>query len=174
LQEFDFSGKTPDRSVQLVFFKMDGRSFAVDVLEVMGIERIEHGVTRVPKSAPFVEGVFNLRGEIIPLVDLRIRFGFSLAEKNENSRIVILEHQGNPVGMLVDGVPQVQRLSEYDITPVDGAVFNINPWFIRGVIGEGQQTTILLNIDRALTPQEPEPEESEKGLTEGLAEAEVQ
>lgn len=164
MQEIDFSGKTPDRSVQLVLFKLNGRSFAVDVLEVMGIERLEHGVTRVPKSAPFVEGVFNLRGEIIPLVDLRIRFGFDITEKDENSRIIILEYHGDPVGMLVDGVPQVQRLSETDVTPADGAVFNIDPWFIRGIFKEDQQTTVLLNIDHALTPQEPE--ESEKGLPE--------
>jgi purine-binding chemotaxis protein CheW len=164
LEEIDFSGRTPDKSVQLVFFKMNGHSFAVDVLEVMGIEKLEHMVTRVPKAAPFVEGVFNLRGEIIPLVDLRIRFGFDITEKNEASRIVILEHRSNPVGMLVDEVPQVQRLSENDIDPADEAVFNIDPWFMRGIIREGQRTTVLLNIDHALTPQEPE--ESAQGLPE--------
>lgn len=164
MQEFDFSEKMPDKSVQLVFFMLNGRRFAVDVLEVMGIDRLEHGVTRVPKAASFVKGVFNLRGEIIPLIDLRIRFGFELTERNEDSRIVILEHHGNPVGMLVDGVPYVQRISESDIAPPGGPVFNINPWFIRGVIGEGQQTTVLLNIDHALTPQEPE--EGERSLSE--------
>src|SRR5690349_5055041 len=96
---------------QLVVFKLGDEEFGVDILQVREIERLGQGITRVPKSPDFVEGVINLRGEIVPIVDLRKRFGLVVRAIGHESRVVIVEVNENQIGMMVDQVVEVLRVT---------------------------------------------------------------
>src|SRR5690606_35395167 len=96
-----------EETTQIIIFKLGEEEFGVDILQVREIEKLDQGITRVPKAPPFVEGVSNLRGEIIPIVDLRVRFGLTLPELGLNSRDIIVEVGEALVGMLVDAVVEV-------------------------------------------------------------------
>src|SRR5690554_8096278 len=77
--------------IQLVLFKLGEEEFGVNILQAREIEKLDQGLTRVPKAPSFVEGVINLRGEIIPIVDLRKRFGLTLPPLGYDSRVIIVE-----------------------------------------------------------------------------------
>ena len=95
-------GEVREETIQLVLFRLGEEEFGVNILQVKEIEKIDQGITRVPKAPHFVEGVINLRGDIVPIVDLRKRFGISLPPLGFNSRVIIVEVNQNLVGMLVD------------------------------------------------------------------------
>lgn len=152
------------RSMQWVGFRVGSIELAIDILSVSTIEKLERAVTRVPGTPPFINGVFNLRGEIVPLVDMRKRFGFAPAEPTEESRVVIVHLNDCPVGVLVDGVPEVLHLLETSIEPVDFPVGGIDPGFIRGVVRVDDAFVLLLNLERVLSPdQDGEVDQTEVG-----------
>ena len=103
------SSTVTDRLLQLVTFKLDNEEYAVDILKVQEINRLKE-FTRVPNSPPYVEGVINLRGKVIPVVNLRKRFGFAGKEYDEWSRIMIMDIHGIRLGLVVDSVSEVLRI----------------------------------------------------------------
>ncbi|MBI4715863.1 MAG: chemotaxis protein CheW [Nitrospirae bacterium] len=96
--------------LQLVTFRMDDEEYAVDILKVQEIIKTME-ITRVPKAPHFVEGVVNLRGKVIPIVNLRKRLGMPIMEHTQDSRIIVVDVQGKLIGILVDAVSEVLRLS---------------------------------------------------------------
>lgn len=150
--------------MQWVSFRIGSIDLAIDIISVSTIEKLERTVTRVPGTPEFINGVFNLRGQIVPLVDLRKRFGFVPAEPSDESRVVIVHFNDSPVGILVDRVPQVLHLLETSIEPVDFPVGGIAPGFIRGVVRVDESFVLLLNLERVLSPdQDDESEQTEVG-----------
>lgn len=101
---------------QLVTFKLDEEEFGVDILKVQEIIRTVE-ITVVPKMPGYMEGVINLRGKVIPVVNLRTRFSKPMAEQNNNTRIVVVNLNNITVGLLVDSVSEVLRLSEDVVEP---------------------------------------------------------
>ena len=101
---------------QLVVFRLGNEEFCVQILQVQEIILLSP-ITRVPKTPAFVEGVINLRGEIIPVVDLRKRFGLEVGELGEDARIVVVEVEGNLVGMIVDEVTQTLSIPASQLQP---------------------------------------------------------
>jgi purine-binding chemotaxis protein CheW len=101
---------------QLVTCRVGGEEFAVDILSVQEIIRMVD-ITRVPKAPSFVEGVINLRGRIIPVLDLRRRLGIADAERTAQSRIVVVTVRGRAVGLVVDSVSEVLRIPRSAIEP---------------------------------------------------------
>lgn len=143
-----------EETKQLVVFKLGDEEFGVDILQVREIEKLDQGITRVPKSPPFVEGVINLRGEIIPIVDLRKRFGLVVREIGFDSRVVIVEVKGNQVGMTVDSVVEVLRLKVSAIEPAPSITKGVDAYFLSGVANINNRLIILLNLERALSDEE--------------------
>ena len=94
--------------VQMVVFKLEKEEFAVDIQQVREVLKMTQ-VTPLPQSAHYIEGVINLRGEVIPVVDLRKRFELPLGERGEQTRIIIVEIQKSNVGLIVDSVTEVLR-----------------------------------------------------------------
>src|SRR5208283_2795939 len=101
--------KNGSELLQLVSFKIGKEEFAIDILKVQEINRMLD-VTRVPNAPEFVEGVINLRGKVIPIIDLRRRFGMLPKEKDKNTRIIVVELNGKIVGFVVDAVIEVLRI----------------------------------------------------------------
>jgi len=141
--------------MQLVGFEVGKEIFGVDILMVREIIR-SAPITAVPNSPEFVEGVINLRGDIIPVIDLRKRLNLFRDDKQEKNWILILEVEGSVTGFVVDRVDEVMKIEEDSIEPAPEIVLaGLESQYIRGVceIGE-KRLMILLNFDRILLANE--------------------
>lgn len=143
-----------EKTIQMVVFKLGELEFAADILQVKTIEKLERGVTRVPRAPYFVEGVFNLRGEIVPLVDLSKRLGLEVPGHAGDNRVVIVEYEGNPIGVWVDAIPQVYRIAEDDIERLSAPIHGIDPRFVRGLARVDDRPIVLLDLERVLSPDD--------------------
>lgn len=133
--------------LQLVTFEVSNEEFAVDILSVQEINRMME-LTRVPQSPPEVEGVINLRGRIIPVIDLRKRFGMSAAERSDSNRIIVVEVHGRVIGFIVDRVHEVLRIDGGIVEPAPSMVCSIDSEFIAGVGKLQDRLLILLDINK--------------------------
>jgi len=134
---------------QLVTFSLGTEEFGVDIMKVQEIIRIPP-ITRVPKAPRYVEGVINLRGNVIPVVNLRVRFGMEQGDETDLSRIVVLQVNGKVFGVRVDGVTEVLRLDSEAIEPPPPLALGMDSNFIRGVGKIGERLLILLNLDQLM------------------------
>ena len=142
----DDTPRGPDR-LQLVTFELAGETFGVDVLLVQEIIRMAP-VTRVPQSAPDVEGIINLRGRIVPVVDLRTRFGIERAEPTDQSRVVVLDLGGRVLGFTVDRVREVLVLDADAVEPAPEAITDNHGAYIEGVANLDDRLLIVLSLPR--------------------------
>lgn len=140
---------------QLVSFEIAGEEFGVDILKVQEIIRVLD-VTRMPNAPAFIEGVINLRGQIVPVIDLRQRFDLPSKEKDGNTRIVVVELSGKTVGFLVDRVQEVIRVETAIIEPPPDLVTNVQTRYITGVAKLEDRLLLLLDLDQILKADEQE------------------
>jgi purine-binding chemotaxis protein CheW len=140
--------------LQLVTFRIGEEEFGVDILRVQEIIRIME-ITRVPKSPDFVEGVINLRGKVIPIIDLRKRFGLEVKEHDKHTRIIVIEMNNMIVGFVVDAVSEVLRIPADTVEPPPPAVMGgIDSEYISGVGKLEDRLLILLDLDKLLSQEE--------------------
>jgi purine-binding chemotaxis protein CheW len=138
---------------QLVVFQLGAEFYGVDIARVHEIIRLQ-SITRVPRAPAFVEGVINLRGKVIPVVDLRRRFGLESSEHTRASRIVVVEIGDNVVGVIVDGVSEVLRVTGASVEPPSPVVAGIESEYIHGIAKLDDRLVILLDLDRVLAQAE--------------------
>ncbi len=138
---------------EFIGFNIGEENFGVDIQTVKEVIRHKE-ITRLPKAPSFVKGVINLRGDIIPILDLRDRFGLEHREYNEMTRVIVVEVDDKSIGMVVDSVSHVQRIGEAEIEPPPPIVGGISAEYLRGVGKVGEKLIVLLNIDRILTVEE--------------------
>jgi len=141
--------------LQLVSFNLGDEEYGVDILRVQEINRMVH-ITRVPKAPEFVEGVINLRGKVIPIVDLRKRFGLQAKPHDKNTRIIVVDIDGRTVGLIVDGVSEVLRFSMDTIEPPPPMVTGVDAEYIWGVGKLEDRLLILLDLSKVLAKVEKE------------------
>jgi purine-binding chemotaxis protein CheW len=141
------------RIIQLVSFMLEDVEYGVDILSVHEILRIPE-MTRLPNTPEFIKGVINLRGNVIPVVDVRKRFGFASAEDTEQTRIIVVEAGDRQFGMLVDVVSQVIRISENNIDPPSVLIEGVSEEFIKGVGRLRDRLVIILSLDNLLFTDE--------------------
>ena len=101
-----------------------------------------------------MEGVTNLRGEVIPIIDLKKRFGVQATEMTDDSRIIIVDISSNRVGLVVDDVTEVLRIAEGDIDPPPRTVAGLKAEYIQGIGKVGERLLILLDVDKILSTEE--------------------
>ncbi len=136
--------------IQLVSFCMEKEEYAVDILNVQEILRIRE-MTRVPKAPSFIKGVINLRGKIVPVIDLRIRLGMAPVPTTQRSRIVVVNHAGKNVGMIVDLMSEVLRVSKSFFQPVPATSNGqASSEHIQSVAKLKDRLLILLNLESLL------------------------
>ncbi|MEM0982850.1 MAG: chemotaxis protein CheW [Planctomycetota bacterium] len=148
-------GSAAEDQLQLVTFEVNGEEFAVDILAVQEINRMLD-LTRVPQSPPEIEGVINLRGRIIPVMDLRTRFNMPPAERDDNNRIVVVEIRGRVIGFVVDKVHEVLRISSSIVDTAPDMVTSVDTDFIDGVGKLEDRLLILLNLGRMISAEDLE------------------
>jgi len=139
-----------DNLLQLVTFRIGEEEFGVDILSVQEIIRLMQ-ITMVPHAASFIEGVINLRGKVIPVVNMRTRFNLPAVEHDGNTRIVVMEFNQKIVGFLVDGVSEVLRIPASTVEPAPPVVCGIGSEYIRGVGKLQDRLLILLDLDTLLS-----------------------
>lgn len=139
--------------LQLVTFTLGNEDYAVDILKVQEINRMTE-IAKVPNSPAYVEGVINLRGRVIPVVNLRSRFGLGDKENDERSRIMIMDIQGITLGVVVDSVSEVLRIPSNTVEPAPNMASEIGTEFIRGIAKLDDRLIILIDMDRLIEKPE--------------------
>lgn len=135
--------------LQLVSFNIGSEEFGVDILKVQEINRMVE-ITKVPQAPSYVEGVINLRGKVIPIIDLRKRFNLELKEQDKNTRIVVVDIVGSIMGMIVDSVSEVLRLPANTVEPPPDLVTGINSEYINGVAKLEDRLLIFLDLSKVV------------------------
>lgn len=142
-----------NREDQMVVFQLNEQAYGIDIASVFEIIRME-SVTRVPRTPDFIEGIINLRGKIMPVIDLCKRFNLTLADRTNSSRIIIVDVNGNTMGMIVDAVSEVLRVSAASIEPPPPMINGIQADYLRGIAKLDKRLIIILNLERMLCGQE--------------------
>ena len=124
--------KQEDELLQLVTFSIGEEEFGVNILKVQEIIRTME-ITKVPRAPEFVEGVINLRGKVIPIIDLRRRFGLAPKGHDKNTRIIVIEINNIIVGFVVDAVSEVLRIPASTVEPPPPVVAGVDSDYISGV-----------------------------------------
>lgn len=141
-----------DQELQLVIFRLAKEEYGLPITKVQEINRLVP-ITKLPQTPAFMEGIINLRGRIIPVVDLRKRFQLEVSEYNDDSRIIIVEVNGQTVGIIVDAVAEVVRITSSSVEPPPPS-FILDAKYIQGVGKLDGRLLILLEIDQILSSQE--------------------
>lgn len=146
----DFDSK---ELLQLVTFRLGNEEFSLDILRVQEIIR-HMELTRVPRTPDFVDGVINLRGRVIPVLDLRKRFGLPSDERTNETRIIVVDVDNKTVGLKVDAVSEVLRLPADTVEPAPAIVTGAESDYIKGVGKLDGRLLILLDVEKILTRTE--------------------
>ncbi len=139
--------------LQLVSFNIGEEEFGVDILKVQEIIRMVD-ITRVPNSPQFVEGVINLRGKVIPIIDLRLRLGLEPKAKDKYTRIIVVEFVSKVIGFVVDNVNEVLRLNKSITEPPPPMVSGIISEYITSIGKLDDRLLILLDLEKILLTTE--------------------
>ncbi len=136
---------------QLVVFRLAEGLYGINIAKVSGIERVQD-ITKVPKTAEYVEGIINLRGKVIPIVDLRKLFCLPPKEKTKDTRIVVVHVGGMPIGCLVDAVTEVLRISTDSVEPPSPMIASVSGEdYLRGVAKLPNRMILLIDLEKVVS-----------------------
>lgn len=141
--------------LHMVGFSVGDEEFCIDILKVQEIIRLVD-ITKIPNAPEYVEGIINLRGRIVPILDFRKRCNLSGEAEwdNQHRRIVVAAIGEKTVGLVVDKVSQVLKLEQANIAPTPDVVKGFNSDFISGVGKDGDKLLILLDLEKFITQEE--------------------
>ncbi len=141
--------KIGEELIQLVSFKLGDEEFGVNIQKVKEINRMIQ-ITKVPNAPSFVKGVVNLRGSIMPIIDLRKKLNMPQKEDDNNTRIIILDLENKTIGFIVDEVSEVLRISNSILEPPPDMVGGVDTDYITAVAKLENRLLILLDIEKVL------------------------
>jgi purine-binding chemotaxis protein CheW len=145
-----------DPIIQLCAFQVGGEEYVIDIMRIREIIRPIR-ITAVPRAPDFIEGVINLRGEVIPVVDLRKRLSVPASQTRKKVRYIICSVGGRRVGLVVDAVTEVLRIPRSALKSTPALLARSGPRFFLGVCGPQERLKLLLNIKALLESQEKVP-----------------
>ena len=145
------NGVTGER--QVVVFDLNEEAHGVDISQIREIIRMEE-ITRVPRAPEFVEGVINLRGKVNPVVDLRARFSMPSTERTDEHGIVVVDVDGQDIGMVVDAVTEVSRTPSDSIEPPSSVITTDDSEHLTGIVKTDDKLIILLDIAKVISESE--------------------
>ena len=146
------SGSLGSEPIRLVSFDIDQEQFAVDILRVQEINRMM-SLTKIPQSPQGVRGVINLRGRLVPVLDLRTRLGLDPIDPSDASRIIVVDILGSTIGFIVDAVHEVLEVDPATVEPTPAITTCADMSYIQGVAKIGEKLLILLDLDNLLTSE---------------------
>jgi purine-binding chemotaxis protein CheW len=136
--------------IQLVTFRLGEEEYGINIMQVQEIMRLPD-IVWVPQAPSFVEGIINLRDQVIPVIDLAKRLDVSSDEQTDDTRVVIANIQGSLVGLVVDSVSEVMRIGTDDIEPLPEIMASHNGEFLKGIAKLDNRLIILLDLENALS-----------------------
>jgi purine-binding chemotaxis protein CheW len=149
------------QEIQVACLRLEEGLYAVDIMRIREIIKLPK-LAPLPRALPFVEGVINLRGTVIPVIDLRKRFGLPAVEHSDTSRLLILSIAGQSLGLIVDEVTEMITVPVRELKPPPRGVRLVGGEYMVGVFLVREVPVMLLNIDALLSFQE----KAELGLTD--------
>jgi len=138
---------------QLVSFRLGSEEYGVNIMQVQEIIKLTD-ITQVPKAPAFVEGIIDLRGRVLPIVDLRERFGMEQREDTDATRIVVVNIDDMTVGLIVDSVSEVLRIPNRSIEPPPPIIAGIESRFLQGIGRVNKRLLILLDLQKVFSRAE--------------------
>jgi len=138
---------------QIVVFEIGTEYFGVSIASVESIIKMQ-AITKMPQAPAFVEGVTNLRGKVLPVIDLRSRFGLDKQEATRSSRIIVINVDKTEIGMIVDGVSEVLTIQSEAVEPAPAITSTVDSTFITGIAKIDQRLVILLDLSNVLSLDE--------------------
>jgi purine-binding chemotaxis protein CheW len=147
------SGQTRPDSGQYLTLRLGSEEYAIDILRVQEIRSYEEP-TRMVNAPPFIKGVVNLRGVIVPIVDLRMKLNLSKVEYNEFTVVIILNVRGTVIGAVVDSVSDVVTLDAAAIKPAPQFETSLDSRFISGLANVGDRMLIVMNMEALMSNAE--------------------
>jgi len=142
-----------DPILQWVTYQLEEETYGINVMQVQEVLRITE-IAPVPGAPNYVIGIINLRGNVVTVIDTRSRFGLMSKESDDQTRIIIVEVNGNVIGMLVDSVAEVVYLHQSEIDTAPNVSSDDSSRFIQGVCSREEQLLILVDVDKFLTEEE--------------------
>ena len=149
--ETDVDGN--DEVLQWVTFQLEQETYGINVMQVQEVLRYSE-IAPVPGAPNYVLGIINLRGNVVTVIDTRLRFGLQTTEVTDNSRIVIIESEQQVIGILVDSVAEVVYLKTSEIDSAPNVGTDESARFIQGVSNRDGELLILVDLDKMLTDEE--------------------
>ena len=143
---------TDSEVLQLVSFNLGNEEYAVDILKVKEINRMAE-ITSIPNAPFYIEGVINLRGKVIPVINMRKKFGFDSKKADSQSRIIVVDVCAT-IGLIVDSVSEVLRLPYDTVEPPPPMTGSVGSEYILGIGKLRDRLLILLNIEKILRTEE--------------------
>ncbi|HIP58265.1 MAG TPA: chemotaxis protein CheW [Archaeoglobus profundus] len=141
--------KNPE-TIQVIVFTLGNEKYGVEISQVREIIKPTK-ITRIPNAPDFVEGVINLRGQVTTIINLRKRFGLPSKEVDNNTRIIIVEHENSVIGIMVDSISEVKYISSKDIEPLPNIVTARNEAkFLKGICKLADELLILVDLNKVL------------------------
>ena len=138
--------ETAGAELKLIIFKLGREEYGLDILRVQEIKRMM-GITRVPATPAFVKGVINLRGSVLPVIDLRTRLGLPESELTEAARVIVVLVNDGSVGFIVDEVVEVTTIYQQDVESTQTLSGGLSAEFINGIAKADSHLYIMLNPD---------------------------
>jgi purine-binding chemotaxis protein CheW len=134
---------------QLVVFEMANEFYGINIAMVESIIKMQE-ITRLPQTSAYIKGVTNLRGTVLPVIDLRIRFGLETQKDTTQTRVIIVTMNTVKVGLMVDGVSEVLRISDQVIEPLPPMINSVKSDFLKGIVRLEDRLIILLEVEKVL------------------------
>jgi purine-binding chemotaxis protein CheW len=136
-------------TLQLVSFRLASEEYGIEITKVQEIILMGE-ITRVPQTPEYIMGLINLRSTVIPIVDLRLRFALKQEQLTDETRIMVVNVAGKTIGIIVDAVSEVLRISQEQISPPPPTVAGLGREYLTGLVKLDKRLLILLDIDKIL------------------------
>ena len=147
---YDHDPKGGDKGGQFLTFTLQNEEYGIEITKVQEIILVGE-ITRVPQTSPYIKGLINLRSTVIPIVDLRLRFGMPEEAATDETRIMVMNVGGKTTGIIVDAVSEVLRISKEQLAPPPPTVSGLGRDYLTGLAKLEKRLLILLDVDRLLS-----------------------
>ncbi|TCT13786.1 purine-binding chemotaxis protein CheW [Natranaerovirga pectinivora] len=139
--------------IQQVVFRIDEEEYGIDIMKVFVIEKYQE-VVKVPNTPEYIEGVINLRGEVLPIYSLRKKFNLNKRGIDDNTKVIVTYTNGMKIGFVVDSVQEILNINEENVEETPKIVSGINRQYIKSLAKVDKRMIILIDIDKIVSEEE--------------------
>jgi len=136
-----------------ILFEISGTTYGVSSRSVQQMEMVEH-ITPLPNAPPFVEGVVFTRGQVIPAVNLRVRFGFEKIPHTTRTRLIVTNHAGRQIGLIVDSAREFMSIAADAIQPPPDSLAGISGKYLKGIVTVGDRVVLVIDLDELFSVED--------------------